>query len=155
MVSKHLKESPLQTLSTWALSSKMIVTRWRLLVHVLRMPESTSTDSNWPIPSTSYWCAKLEKDYHRPHYQWCLMPTYRAPDNICTTTRSIIFIISAWLGSVMIYYSCNHTSRESHGLMLRVKNSDVSAQSRIQSISGQNPTKWTGTEAHYQRSTIP
>ena len=29
-----------------------------------------------------------------------------------------------------IYYSCNHTSRESNRPMLRVKNSDVSAQSR-------------------------
>ena len=35
---------------------------------------------------------------------------------VCT-----FFIISAWLGSVMIYYSCDHTSRESNGPMLRVK----------------------------------
>ena len=42
----------------------------------------------------------------------------------------IIFRISAWLGSVMIDYSCSHTSRESNGPMSGVKNSDVSAQSR-------------------------
>ena len=38
------------------------------------------------------------------------------------------FIISVWLGSVMIYYSCNHTSRE--WTDVKGKNSDVSAQSR-------------------------
>ena len=34
---------------------------------------------------------------------------------------SFIFIISAWLGSVTIDYSCNHTSRELNGPMLRLK----------------------------------
>ena len=34
---------------------------------------------------------------------------------------SFIFIISAWLGSVTIDYSCNPTSRELNGPMLRVK----------------------------------
>ena len=69
-------------------------------------------------------------------------------------TLFCFFIISAWLGSVMVDYSCNHTSRQSNGPMSGVKNSDVSAQSRRLGISGRNHTKWTGMEGHYHWSTI-
>ena len=54
-------------------------------------------------------------------WQWALYSMWLSCRFEYTQTALFIFIISAWLGTVMIGYSCNHTSRESNGPMSGVK----------------------------------
>ena len=54
-------------------------------------------------------------------WQWALYSMWLSCRFEYTQTLLFIFIISAWLDSIMIGYSCNHTSRESNGPMSGVK----------------------------------
>ena len=82
------------------------------------------------VPSLLFLSCCLFRPTYTRTYMCMYVDINMTCSNCTVANRNSIFIISAWLGSVMIYYSCNHTSRESNGPMLRVKNSDVLAQSR-------------------------